>query len=1210
MTYQPNLSAQASSGANRFWLMILCAVGVMLGSLSLHAQQITGTFSGTAQDSTGAVIGNANVTLTNQITADSRKTVSNDSGYFTFAGVNPGTYTVTVEAKGFKAWKKTDLTMNVADSREITGIQLAVGESTDTVTVSAGDMPLVPTDNGERSSLISYEDIQRLSVEGRNVSELLKILPGVTTVANGIGNNSGGTFDNVGSTGSSIGNGLSPNGAPYRGGSAYLLDGANIIDPGCNCYSIATINPDMTAEVKIQTSNFGADSANGPVIFSTISKAGGAQLHGQAYFYARNGVLNSNLWENNHAGTKRTEDSYYYPGGNVGGPIRIPHTDFNKNNKILFWAGYENFRQNLGSSTILQSYVPGADMRKGNFTLNNTTDTSAFDSNAALCPSGFSAKATNWCNDLSGGYDANGNPIGYAAGNTDPRSIPVDPGATALMSLFPAANVNPLTNSGYNYYYAAGAIHNGWLVRGRVDYNLNDNNKFFIAYQEGRDTTTIPAHIWWNPGNSVPYPGGGLSNPTTSRVLTFNMLNILKPTLTNEFVAAWGYVNSPITPNNVKASYLSTIAYPYGTVYNDSLQAPGIYSAGSQTFPEMSQPDLWTTGGGSYPTMKQTPSFIDNVTKVWKTHTFKLGAFTELVNNDQGSYYADNGVFSFGSSVQADPISGKTIGTNNPTANLVMGIASSFNQTSADPLTNMAYRTTAAYVMDDWKVFPRLTVNIGFRFDHLGRWYDRTGNGMAVWLPGRYAADVASGKAYPGVSWHGIDPGVPNGGSPTRIAFTSPRFGFAYDIFGHGKTVLRGGFGEYRWGDQYNDYGGPLTSAQDMKNYTSPSGKLGSAASSVAATDPNDFENAATYAYNFTISQQLPWKTLFEIAYVGSNTKNLLMGGQSGSSGIGGSGFTNQNKIAKGGVFKADPVTGAAAPADPELTGTYNLTDYFPYYAGYGQNSITMNTHNGYSNYNAIQATWAKQSGRLSYNLNYTFSKALGIVNSTVDPFTVHGNYGILNIDRPHVINTSYAYDLQRFYSGDSKILSGAVNNWTISGTTTWQSGANLQANDSQNLGLTIKDTTTGKNLSTLSYYGTEVGDIQPVLSCDPHSNLKSHELLNVLCFAPPALGQVGPRQYPYLAGPSYFNSDLTIYKTFHIGEKQKVEFRASAFNFLNHPLWKFSSSSILTPTFNTTDKVNFTSTATSNLSSTQQLGTLDQKTGNRRGELSVKYSF
>lgn len=1213
MTFKESPTEKRSMPARMLWTFAAVWLCLLLwGNSVSQAQLITGSFSGIVQDQTGAVVSKATVTLTNQGTKDSRKTLSNDSGYFTFAGVNPGTYSVFVEAQGFKSWKQSELTLNAGDSREISGIQLIVGSSSESVEVAAASQETVPTDNGERSAVISTHDIERLSIESRNASELLKILPGVTSVANGTGNGLGFDFSNASSTGSAVGVGLSTNGAPYRGGTAYILDGANIIDPGCNCWSIAVVNPDMTQEVKIQTSNFGADSANGPVIVNSISKSGSAEFHGQGYLYARNGVLNSNLWENNHNGVKRTGDAYYYPGGNIGGPVRIPGTDFNKNNKLLFWAGYEYFWQNLGSSTIFQSWVPSDGMKAGNFTANGA-------GNSALCPTGFSSSATNWCNDLSGAYGPDGSKI------TDPSKLPVDAGAKALMSLFPAANVDPATHNGYNYYSAASSQHNGYVWRARVDYNLNDNTKLFVSFQEGNDTNTTPAHIWWNPTGAVPYPGGAIQNPTTSRVLTGNMLNIISPTLTNEFVVAWGWVSSPMKPTNVSASAISTIGYPYGTVFNGSKIAPGINSAGTSTFPDMSQPDIWSSGG-QYPVKKATPSFTDNVTKVYKNHTFKLGAFTELVSNYQGSFVNYNGMFTFGNSIQADAFNPSlTIGSGNPTANLVMGIAKAFTQTSSDPLTDMAYRTIAAYVMDDWKVFPRLTVNIGFRFDHIGRWYDRSGEGMAVWLPGRYENDLAAGKTYPGVSWHGIEPGIPNSGSPTRTAYTSPRFGMAYDLFGKGKTVLRGGWGQYRWNDQYNDYGGPLGTAQMMKTYNSPTGNmtfaeigalgsssssLGSVASTVSVADPKDFEIPATYAYNFTISQQMPWRTLLEVAYVGNNTKKLLMGGQSAGSAIAGGAFINQNKIALGAVFKPDPVTGKAAPSDPDNTGSYNLTDYYPYYKGYGQNSINMLTHVGYSSYNGLQLAWVKQTGRLSFNVNYTWSKSMGIVNSTLDAFSVHGNYGILNIDRPHVINTSYAYDLKKLYHGDSKILGGVANNWTISGITTWQSGGNLQALSSQNLGLSIKDTTANENITSLSYFGTNAQTILLKQTCDPKSGLKSHQLINVSCFAPPTLGQQGIRQFPYLSGPGYNNTDLTVFKSFNITERQKVEFRAAAFNVFNHPLWKFSSNNLITPSFSTADRVNFASTSQSNLSTGQTWGMLDAKTGRRLGELSVKYSF
>ncbi len=159
------------------------------------------------------------------------------------------------------------------------------------------------------------------------------------------------------------------------------------------------------------------------------------------------------------------------------------------------------------------------------------------------------------------------------------------------------------------------------------------------------------------------------------------------------------------------------------------------------------------------------------------------------------------------------------IGSVNPVANLAMGIATSFTQNNYMPVQDMAYRTTSAYLMDDWRVTSRLTLNLGVRFDHVGRWYDRQGTGLAVWLPGRYTSDLTSGKVYPGVYWHAIDPGIPVGGSPTRVAFTSPRVGFAWNVQGNGETVVRGGWGQYRWNDQYNDYGGDLSTSQLMATY-------------------------------------------------------------------------------------------------------------------------------------------------------------------------------------------------------------------------------------------------------------------------------------------------------------------------------------------------------------------------------------------------------
>ena len=164
------------------------------------------------------------------------------------------------------------------------------------------------------------------------------------------------------------------------------------------------MNPDMTQEVKVQTSNFGADSPNGPVIVNAISKSGSAKFHGQAYMYVRNSALNANTWANNNQRSPKQAAAYYYPGGNFGGPIKVPGTSFNKNDKLLFWFGYGSYYQLLPSASPLESYVPTAAMEGGNFTSSGT-------GHSALCPGGFTATATNWCNNLSGSVAPDGTPI-------------------------------------------------------------------------------------------------------------------------------------------------------------------------------------------------------------------------------------------------------------------------------------------------------------------------------------------------------------------------------------------------------------------------------------------------------------------------------------------------------------------------------------------------------------------------------------------------------------------------------------------------------------------------------------------------------------------------------------------------------------------------------------------------------------------------------
>jgi hypothetical protein len=1192
--------------------LILTAI-LSLSAISALAQT-TASLSGNVQDPSGAIIPAAHVTLTNNATKDKRDTETNGSGYFTFPGVIPGTYTVDISAPGFRGFRQSDVSVDPGDTRLLENLRLSIGGSMDTVTVESSINEIAPEDSGERSALLSERDIERLPIESRNMSELLKILPGVTTTASGTGNGAGFDFSDAGSSGSAVGVGLNTNGAPYRGGTAYLLDGASIIDPGCACWSIATVNPDMTQEVKVQTSNFGADAAQGPVVINVISRSGTNDFHGQAYFYARNGVLNANTWQDNNSGTPRPDASYYYPGGSIGGPILIPHTNFNHSRKLIFWAGFEAFRQNLPASSPLTSYVPTAAMRAGNFSLSDPD-------NAAICAN--DTKNNDFCQSLSGGFAANGTPLT----GTQIPTADLDPGALALLKLFPTANTDPTTNaSGYNYFLQPSNSHNGYIYRGRVDYNISDRNKVFVSYQYGTDSETTIAHIYYNPGQAVAYPGGPLDSVVHSHVLSGSYIHVFSASATNELRISAGWLENPFSANDLKTMYNSTIGYPYGTVYSTaSLIAPSISSPGyARSLPDISQPDIFQQGG-TYNSIKKSPSVSDDFTIVYRSHTFKVGGYWSQAGNKQGTYGYANGDLSFASGAKTDQITGLTIGTANPLANFLMGITSGFTQNNINPTDDMHYTTAAGYVLDNWKVKPRFTLNLGVRLEHVGRWQDGTGTGLATWEPQRYAADVASGKVYPGVYWHAIDKSVPNGGSPVQEIFAEPRLGLAYDIRGTGATVVRGGWASYRWNDQYNDYAGPLGTALGIKTFNSNSNQaitlseisalganasgLGSLPSSVYAASQNDNKVGVTYAYNLTISQQVGHGMLFEAAYVGNKTDNILAGGQSNGSGVAGANFVNQNKIPVGGLFQPDPVTGAPAPADPE--NVPNIADYYPFYKGYGTNAISVNSHVGVANYNGAQFSLIKRSGRISFDVNYTYSKALGTIGSTLDAFNIANNYGVLNIDRPHVVNTSYAFDLGSPLHGN-RLASGAVNGWTLTGTTTWQAGGNLQANTSQNLGLTIQRVTTDpstgvqttENISSSTYYGTPSNSILPLLTCNPAANLKTYQHVNLNCFTAPQVGQVGIRQAPYLSTPSFFDSDLGIYKTFHIREAQAIEIRGTMFNFLNHPLPGYTNANNVTLNFTTTNLTSFTQATNANQ------GLTDAKFTQRTVLLAIKYKF
>jgi hypothetical protein len=306
-----------------------------------------------------------------------------------------------------------------------------------------------------------------------------------------------------------------------------------------------------------------------------------------------------------------------------------------------------------------------------------------------------------------------------------------DPGAAILLANVPQPNADPTKTGGYNYLQPEYTNQNGWMFRTRLDYIVSDNSKLYVTYNTQKETDNVPVHLWWQPVNSIPFPGG-MSSKDNSQTVTGHFLHVFGPTLTNDASVGVGYINYPLVRSSKSSWALSTggvsgTAYPYQGVFGTKTTmmpdiGNGYWIAG---MPQMIQPDIFENGG-HFTWQKYNLSVQDDVTKSYKTHTIKAGFYWEKTVNNQGAFSNLNGDFE---AVQGGPFScngqlneGTTnCGSNNPAADLLLGVGN-FNQVNKSALDNAWYPTYSGYVQDDWKAQKRLTLNLGLRLDHLGAW--------------------------------------------------------------------------------------------------------------------------------------------------------------------------------------------------------------------------------------------------------------------------------------------------------------------------------------------------------------------------------------------------------------------------------------------------------------------------------------------------------
>jgi hypothetical protein len=1190
-------------------LDLVCSLFVLLAVcvVSVHSQQLTGTISGTTYDQTGAVVPNAQVSVKNEASNDTRQTVSNASGFFTFSALQPGTYDVTVTAPGFQGWQQTGIVLNQGDNRTLPNIALQVGKESQQVEVVSNAEALAPVDTGEVSTTLNSHMVNDLTMTGRDAGELLKIMPGMA-LASGLsnGNNNAGFGDRVVGTNSGPIGAYSANGTQPNGAMAYMLDGANLLDPGNQGTQIANINQDMTAEVKVLMSGYDAAYAKGPVVFQAFSKSGGAQFHGEGYFYARNNIFNSVDAYQKSQGIGNVDAYEYYPGGNIGGPVLLPFTHFNHNrDKLFFWVGYEYMRQQPAGQ-LWQTFVPTPDMLAGDFS------PAAMAKLPPSVSSHYGAITAAPCAPADNRSSCGG--LSFPNGII-PTSL-FDPNALALLKTYPAPNVDPATHDGNNFQFLDQSPQNRWEITGKVDYAVSENTKLTVSYSRQNETDLHPVQMWWAPSFSLPYPSP-LIAPTNANVIMANATHVFSPTLTNETVFTYARYINPATPVNPKAIDPATYGFDVPGLFGAKrVQIPNILSwSGNGGFAGYDQQAVFggTYDGGKFGKTATDPAIYDNLSKVAGTHTMKFGVYWDLNQNLQSSGGPYNGTYDF------ETYGGTT--TGNLYADLLLGRAAGYSQVSAIPVDNLKYHQYSLYAQDSWKAGKRLTLNYGVRLDHMGQWYPDTKFGAAVWDLAAYQADPTAVNA--GLSWHSINSHVPLSGFKSPLFYYEPRIGAAFDVFGNGKTVIRGGFAVFHYQIAYNLTSGPSELPEGVINYSTPAGITSLAqittlslptgvnaacgtGCSVSPLQMNDGKTPYTENYNVSVDESLPGHMLAELSYVGNRSRDTLTAGGP---------FSNLNAPPIGSFFGPDPLTGVV---NPIYMDNFPTNDYRPIQQ-YGD--LDVSSHRGYANYNSLQATLQKQSGPVTFVANYTFSKDMGIRDNysgngpsdgnTVDPFNIKNNYGVLAYDHTHIFNTGYVWNLPSPVHSHW-FAQGVVNGWTLSGTVQFQTGAPIQPNTNGNMYASYGNTTIDGHtvgVGTQTWLGSNASNLVlvPLLTCNPGSNLKSGQYFNPSCFAPPPQGSNGTLMWPNIHGPAYFNTDMALFKSFHLTERQRVEFRFSAFNFLNRPNPEFGAggnNNDLTLNFNSGGPLSQTNT------NTFLTGKPAHTVGDRLVEFAVKYYF
>jgi hypothetical protein len=1060
---------------------------VLLLGGSAHAQQITGAIAGTVKDEQGALVPNAAVTATNTDTGYSRNAVSDTAGVYTIQYLPVGPYSVSVEAAGFKKFVQQNLVITVDQTMSLNAV-LAVGVASETITVTDAP-PLVNTTTATLGRTVSPEEINSLPLVNRNAYTEMSLTAGVQSNSASISSSTNPTG------GANFVIGVPSTQVIINGGvdggvpmvSFYLDGGINMT--GLRNYGNALPNPDALQEFRVETSNFAAQYGrmSGGVV-TAVTRSGTNQFHGSIFEFLRNTNLNATPWGS-------TVNLPYHRnqfGGTIGGPVL--------HDKAFFFFSYAGLRQTQGQQ-LTGAVVPTALERIGDFT------------QSKVIPD----------------FPGTSTPISGTNTSTNCQSTTV--GCVPLALLDPTAanllrNYIPLPNAANNGFvgsYTAPTTQDEYL--GKFDQVLSAKDHFQASYFTLKSVTgafggaTTSAAIPYSVNQSV----ARQQNFNVSDIHTLNATTVNQVWFTFTRVAG-GRVNLPqVSLGDLGSNF--TIQGPKGL---PQLSVSGLFNAGGALAGPVSVTDFY--------------GLRDVFSKTVGKHTLDIGGEISLEKDAIVGNLYNFGVFTFATSAPTT--------TRNVAADFVTGQVATMEQdTPYHGLLNNFYY--AGFVQDNYRILPRVTANLGLRYD-IQESPVESSNLTAAFVPGQQSTVIPSapkGVLFPG------DAGIPRGIAPNRYGHVSPRVGLIMDPFGDGKTAIRVGGGLFFGSVSANEWNQPANAQpfavrQTFSSITSLTNVYGNAASfpngdpfpytynpqsprflpaaSVEAISP-DYKWPMSYQLNAAVEQQLPFGVSMQTAYVGNFIRHIPFG------------IDANNPVYAPGATTSQASINSRRPYDPGVLG-----------------QVIFIESNQNASYNSLQVSAHKPlTHNLLLNGFYVWSKSFWSANSsaiglaTAQDFSqLQEERGPSDNDRRNVASLSGVWNLD-YYEGSNRASRQLLNGWTISAIASFQSGAPFNI-------------TTGSDKNADSYNNDRpnlVPGKSPFL--DPHRSRSTAATawFNTAAFTPNGPGVAGgigpggadgntPRDY--LRAPGYRDIDLSLARSVKFEHGLDLQIRADATNAFN----------------------------------------------------------